>query len=97
MVRILTEPKNALVRQYQKFFEMEGARLEFTDEGLREIARVAGSKETGARGLRSVMERIMLEPLFHLPSRPKGFTYLVTAEVVNGEAPLLEQRKRKGA
>ena len=97
MVRILVEPKNALVRQYQKYFEMEGARLEFTEDGLREIARTANSKETGARGLRSVMERIMLEPLFHLPSRPKGFTYLVTAEVVTGEAPLLEQRKRKGA
>jgi len=97
MVRILVEPKNALVRQYQKYFEMEGARLEFSEEGLREIASVAGSKDTGARGLRSVMERVMLEPLFNLPSRPKGSTYVVTPEVVRGESPLLEQRKRKGA
>jgi ATP-dependent Clp protease ATP-binding subunit ClpX len=97
MVRILVEPKNALVRQYQKYFEMEGARLDFTDDGLREIATVAGTKDTGARGLRSVMARIMLEPLFHLPGRPKGYTYVVTPEVVRGESPLLEQRKRKGA
>jgi len=98
MVRILVEPKNALVRQYQKYFEMEGARLEFSEDGLREIAMMAELKDTGARGLRSVMERIMLEPLFHLPSRPKGFTYVVTSEVVRGESPLLEQRsKRKGA
>ncbi len=97
MVRILVEPKNALVRQYQKDFEMEGARLEFSEGGLREIAAVAGSKDTGARGLRSVIERIMLEPLFNLPGRPKGYTYVVTPEVVRGESPLLEQRKRKGA
>jgi ATP-dependent Clp protease ATP-binding subunit ClpX len=97
MVRILVEPRNALVRQYQKYFEMEGARLEFSEDGLREIASIANTKDTGARGLRSVIERIMLEPLFHLPSGPKGITYVVTPEVVRGESALLEQRKRKGA
>jgi ATP-dependent Clp protease ATP-binding subunit ClpX len=97
LMAILTEPKNALVRQYQKYFDLEGARLEFTDEGLREVARAAREKGTGARGLRSVLENLMLDPLFHLPSRPKGYTYVVGPEVVRGEQVLLEQRKRKGA
>ncbi len=97
LVRILVEPRNAVVRQYQKYFEMEDARLEFSQEGLRAIAHLAQDKGTGARGLRSVMEKIMLEPLFNLPSRPKGYTYVVGPEVVNGERPLLEERKRKGA
>ena len=97
LLSILVEPKNALVRQYQKYFQLEDAHLEFSEEGLREIARGALQRETGARGLRSVMERMMLDPLFHLPSRAKGATYLVSADVVKGERPLLEQRKRKGA
>jgi ATP-dependent Clp protease ATP-binding subunit ClpX len=97
LVKILVEPKNALMRQYQKYFEFEGARLEFTPEGLREIARAALEKDTGARGLRAVLEKIMLDPLFNLPSRPKGTVYVVGPEVVRGEAPLMEQRKRKGA
>jgi ATP-dependent Clp protease ATP-binding subunit ClpX len=98
LVRILVEPRNALVRQYEKYFEFEGAQLEFTQGGLREIARAAAEKDTGARGLRSVLEKLMLEPLFNLPSRPKGQTYRVSPEVVRGERPLLEQkRRRKGA
>ncbi|MGD2174276.1 MAG: ATP-dependent Clp protease ATP-binding subunit ClpX [Candidatus Brocadiaceae bacterium] len=97
LIRILVEPRNALVRQYEKYFEMEGARLEFSEAGLREIALAAEQKGTGARGLRSVMERVMLEPLFNLPSRPKGHSYVVGPEVVRGERPLLEERKRKGA
>ena len=97
LVRILVEPKNALIRQYQKYFDFEGARLEFTEEGLREVARVANQKDIGARGLRATLEKVMLEPMFHLPSRPKGYTYVVSPEVVRGERPLLKQRKRKGA
>jgi len=95
LVRILTEPKNALVRQYQRYFEMEDARLDFTEDGLREIARRANEKGTGARGLRAVMEKVMLDPLFNLPSRPKGYTYVVSPEVVKGERPLLRERKKK--
>src|SRR5258707_7910918 len=57
--RILTEPRNALVRQYQKLFEMEGAELEFSQSGLREIARKARERDTGARGLRSIVEDVM--------------------------------------
>jgi len=98
LVRILLEPRNALIRQYQKFFELEGAKLEFTDEALHEIARAAARKGTGARGLRAVLEQVMLEPLFYLPSRPKGQTYVVTPEVVRGERPLLgEMYRRKSA
>ncbi|MFW6279766.1 MAG: ATP-dependent Clp protease ATP-binding subunit ClpX, partial [Planctomycetota bacterium] len=85
LVRILLEPRNALVRQYQKFFEFEDARLEFTDDALAEIANRARNKGTGARGLRTVMEQVMLDPLFHLPSQPKGQTYVVGPEVVRGE------------
>jgi len=97
LVRVLLEPKNALIRQYQRFFELEDATLEFTDEALAAIAEKTVGKGTGARGLRSVMEEIMLEPLFYLPSLPKGRTYLVTPEVVRGEQPLLEAKRRKRA
>ena len=98
LVRILVEPRNAIVRQYEKFFEFEDSRLEFTPEALVAIADRALGKGTGARGLRAVIEDIMLEPLFHLPSAPKGRTYVVTPAVVNKERPLLgEQKKRKTA
>ena len=97
LVRILVEPKNALIRQYQKYFELEGASLEFTDQALHEIAREAIGKNTGARGLRSVIERIMLEPMFNLPSQASGQTYVVGPEVVHGAMPLLERRRKKPA
>ena len=97
LVRILLEPRNALVRQYKKFFEFEEAHLEFSDEALSEIARRATDKGTGARGLRTVMEQVMLDPLFYLPSQPKGRTYVVGPEVVRGERNLFEQKHRKSA
>ena len=62
---------NALVKQYQKFFEMEGAELEFTPEALVEIAKKAKAKDTGARGLRSIVEEIMLDIMFELPDRAR--------------------------
>jgi ATP-dependent Clp protease ATP-binding subunit ClpX len=89
MVRILTEPRNALTRQYMKFFEMEGAELEFTSGALQEIARRAKAKDTGARGLRSIVEDIMTEPMFELPDyEPKG-KFVVTDKVARGEDTLL--------
>jgi ATP-dependent Clp protease ATP-binding subunit ClpX len=98
LISILTGPRNALVRQYQKYFDLEGARLEFTDDALVEIATKATAKGTGARGLRTVMEQVMLDPLYDLPNRTKGYTYVVTPEVVRGERALFEERKqRKGA
>jgi len=85
LVRILTEPKNSLVRQYQKFFEMEKAELEFKDEALREIAHKALKKDTGARGLRSVVEEVMFEILFELPEKEPGMKCVLTPEMVRGE------------
>jgi ATP-dependent Clp protease ATP-binding subunit ClpX len=88
LVHVLTEPKNALVKQFQKFFEMEGSELEFSPQALREVARIAKLKETGARGLRSVIEEVMFELMYELPDRPRGQRYVVTPEVVRGEAKL---------
>lgn len=88
LVQILTEPKNALVRQYQKFFEMEGAELRFTDGALQEIARRARDKDTGARGLRSIVEGVMTESMFELPDHPIKGVYEVNEAVVRGERPL---------
>jgi ATP-dependent Clp protease ATP-binding subunit ClpX len=97
MVRVLTEPKNALVRQYQRFFEMEGAALEFTPEALGAIARRAMELDTGARGLRSVVEDFMLELMYELPEvkRPGG-TYVVTEPMIaSGEKPDLKAARVK--
>jgi ATP-dependent Clp protease ATP-binding subunit ClpX len=92
LVRILTEPRNALVRQYQKLFEMEGAELEFNPAALREIARRARKRDTGARALRSIVEEVMTEVMFELPDiDPKG-KFTVTEGVVKGEAPLFENK-----
>ena len=88
LVRVLREPKNALCRQYQELFSMENAKLEFTDSGVRSIAEKAHTKDTGARGLRSIVEDIMLDVMFELPDQPPGLTYEVTDEVVTGRSRL---------
>jgi ATP-dependent Clp protease ATP-binding subunit ClpX len=93
LMRILTEPKNSLIRQYEKFFEMEKAKIEFSDEAIREIAKIAAAKETGARGLRSVIEEAMFEILFELPDQEPGRTYSITPEVVRGEETLFPDTK----
>ncbi len=92
LVQIMTEPRNALVKQYRKFFEMEGADLEFTPEGLVEIAKKAKDKDTGARGLRSIVEDIMLDVMYELPdktAKEKG-RYVITPEVVRKEKNLFD-------
>jgi ATP-dependent Clp protease ATP-binding subunit ClpX len=93
LVRILTEPKNALLRQYQKFFEMEDAELVFTEDALKEVARQAMQRNTGARALRAIIENLMLDIMFELPSRPKGFRYTVTGDVAAGKADLFAEAK----
>lgn len=93
LIRILVEPRNAIVRQYQKFFEMENSKLAFTDDSLREIARRAIERDTGARALRSVVEEIMLDYMFELPEMAQGGSYVVTAEVVRGEQDLLRPKQ----
>jgi ATP-dependent Clp protease ATP-binding subunit ClpX len=92
LMRILTEPRNALVRQYQKLFEMEGAELEFSEPALREIARMARERDTGARGLRSIVEEIMLEIQYELPDIEAKSKYTVTDAVVRGEVPLFDKK-----
>jgi len=93
LISIMLEPKNAIVRQYQKFFEMEGATLEFTQRALREISQRALRKNTGARAIRSIIEDIMLKPMFELPSCSPGGHYVVTPNVVRGERSLLDEAK----
>ena len=90
LVTILTEPKNALVKQYQRLFEIEGVSLTFTDDSLRAIARRAIKRKTGARGLRSIMEDILLDTMFELPGLSSVDEVVVNEEAVNvGSKPLL--------
>jgi ATP-dependent Clp protease ATP-binding subunit ClpX len=93
LCKILTEPKNALLKQYQKFFKMEDAELVFTEEAMREIAHEAMKRNTGARALRAIIENLMLDVMFELPNRPKGYRYTVTPEVVRRETDLFQQAK----
>ncbi|MGA2617149.1 MAG: ATP-dependent Clp protease ATP-binding subunit ClpX [Thermoguttaceae bacterium] len=88
LVRVLTEPKNALVKQYQALFSMENAELNFTESALRLIARKAHEKDVGARGLRAIIEEVMLEIMYDLPEQQPNSQYLVTDEVVAGRQPL---------
>ncbi len=99
LVRVLHEPKNALVRQYQKLFEMEGAELHFTPESLFTIAQRAREKDTGARGLRSIIEGVMLDVMYELPDQPPGQKYVVTPDVVRGIEKLfpIQEAKHKSA
>jgi ATP-dependent Clp protease ATP-binding subunit ClpX len=85
LARILTEPKDAILKQYQVLFYHDKAKLEFTDEAVREIARQAKARGTGARALRSILERLMLDIMFELPEHPEGHTYVINERVVRGE------------
>ena len=89
LVRVMTEPRNAIVRQYQKLFRMAGAELEFTPEALREMAAICLKKETGVRAVRAIIETLLLDALYDLPQQADGRRYVVTPEVVRGEAPVL--------
>ena len=82
MIEILTQPKNALAKQYQKQFEWDGIKLRFTDEALRAVARQACERKVGARGLRMILEELMLDAMYTLPSQKKMKELLVTAEMV---------------
>jgi ATP-dependent Clp protease ATP-binding subunit ClpX len=86
-VRLLLEPRNAVVRQFQALFAMEGAVLEFTEEALAEIAREALRKDTGARAVRGILESFMLDLLYELPGTARGWRFTVTPETVRREAP----------
>lgn len=86
LVRILTEPKNALVKQYQKLFGMDGVKLVFEDDALREVAKIAVERNTGARGLRGVLEGIMTDIMFEIPSDHSIEQVVITRDVVLGQA-----------
>ncbi len=86
LVQILVEPKNALTKQYSKLFEMEGTDLEFREEALREIARKAMERKTGARGLRTILEQVLLDTMYDLPSMDGVSKVVVDDAVITGES-----------
>jgi ATP-dependent Clp protease ATP-binding subunit ClpX len=94
LVSVLSEPKNALTKQYAKLFGMEGVSLNFTKDSLRSLAQEALSKGTGARALRSIIERLMLDLMYELPSRTDVEEVTVNRAVVEGKKPPLVRRKQ---
>lgn len=98
LVRILTEPKNALMKQYQRLFEIDGVELQFTPDAVRAVAHQAVERKTGARGLRSIMESVMMDVMYDVPSRPDVASVLITKECVEGTAkPQLILRGEAGS
>jgi ATP-dependent Clp protease ATP-binding subunit ClpX len=97
LVKILTKPKNALVKQYLKFFELDGVKLEFEPEALEIVAQEAIKRKTGARGLRGIMEEVMLEAMYDIPSRDDVVKVQVTKETVEKrDPPIVVLRKARG-
>ena len=90
LVKILTEPKNAIVKQYAAMLEIDGVKLTITDDGLREIAKLAVARKTGARGLRSILEKILLQPMFDAPDKEDLTEIVIDKDVVAGKKPPVE-------
>jgi ATP-dependent Clp protease ATP-binding subunit ClpX len=86
LVRILTEPKNAIAKQFKKLFEMEGSELELRDDALKAVARRAMERKTGARGLRTILEHILLDTMYDLPSMQDVHKVVIDDSVVEGRA-----------
>ncbi len=96
LINILTEPKNAIVRQYQHLFGLEGAKLTFTDGALRALAQKAVKRDTGARALRAVMEELMIDLMYQLPELDNtGAEYVIDEDAVRTKKPLAEMRRRR--
>ncbi len=93
LIDILTKPKNALCKQYQRFFELEDAELEFTEDALHALAQKALKRNTGARALRSITEELMVDLMYQLPEEPKPAKYVITRDVVEGEAELFASKQ----
>jgi ATP-dependent Clp protease ATP-binding subunit ClpX len=91
LIQVLTEPKNALVKQYKRLFEMEQCELDFTADALREIVILAKKEQTGARGLRNIVEKIMLDIMYDLPDQPKD-RYVITENIVKGKDKLFSHQ-----
>jgi ATP-dependent Clp protease ATP-binding subunit ClpX len=96
LIEILTRPKNAIVKQYQRLFEFENVRLKFSDEALRAVARQAMARKVGARGLRMILEELMLDLMFHLPSQKKLKEFEVTREMVEKRTASLAMMEKAG-
>jgi len=94
LMDILTKPKNALVKQYQRFFEMENAKLEFTEGALHALAQKALTRDTGARALRSITEELMIDLMYQLPEEPKPVKYVITRDIVEGKAELFTAKQK---
>jgi ATP-dependent Clp protease ATP-binding subunit ClpX len=97
LARTLTEPRNALVRQYQHLFALEKCELEFTPEALAAIAERALKLKTGVRAARSIIESLMLGLVYHLPEKGSNLRYLITREFALGQAPVTIQNLEPGA
>ena len=99
LVRILLEPKNAILKQYQRYFELEKVRLKFTDDAVVAVAHQAFKRGTGARGLRAILEDVTLDVMYELPSIPDLTECVITRDVILGrERPILvSERKAESA
>ena len=94
LMKIISEPKNAILRQYQKMLEMDGVELEFRDDAVKEIAQKAFKEKTGARGLRSIIETMMLEIMYEIPDHKDIEKCIITKNVVEGTGkPKLIKKK----
>ncbi|MCF0129394.1 MAG: ATP-dependent Clp protease ATP-binding subunit ClpX [Pseudobutyrivibrio sp.] len=94
MIRILYEPKNSLVKQYQALFEMDGVKLHFEDDALREIAKKSIERKTGARGLRAIVESVMMDDMYSVPSNTSVKSIIVTKEKVDNNLLLIDKKKK---
>jgi ATP-dependent Clp protease ATP-binding subunit ClpX len=94
LIGILTKPKNALVKQYQKFFELENAELEFEQDALHALAQKAMKRDTGARALRAITEELMVDLMYQLPEESKPAKYVITRDIVQGKADLSTARQK---
>ena len=92
-VRILTEPKNSIIKQYCKFFEFENVKLEFEEDAVLEIAKLAYARKIGARGLRSIMEDVMLDIMYDIPSQSDVSKVIVTKEAIHDKNKIAIIRK----
>jgi ATP-dependent Clp protease ATP-binding subunit ClpX len=96
LIEILTRPKNAIVKQYQRLFEFENVRLKFSEDALRAVARQAMVRKVGARGLRMILEELMLDLMYHLPSQKKVKEFEVTREMVEKRNVSLTMMEKAG-
>ena len=96
LVEILTRPKNAIIKQYQRLFEFENVRLKFSDDALRAISKQAMARKVGARGLRMILEELMLDLMYHLPSQKKVKEFEVTREMVEKRNVSLAMMEKAG-